>query len=354
MQTILNKKIGIDPTKQPLFLGEDLSLQRYDKFRYPELFELFDKQLQMFWRPEEIELTKDRADFQTLSDHEKFIFTSNLKYQTMMDSVIARGISTITEYTSNLEFEAASKVWQMFEVLHSYAYTYIIKNVYSDPDIIFNEVLQDEEIMKRADTVAKDYDLLKHCNEKDIKSQIYLTLISVNILEAIRFYVSFACSFAFAENKKMMGNADIIKLIQRDENLHLQITQNVLRALKENESEGFQETIKANEEKAVAMFVEAVNEEKAWAKHLFKDGAILGLNEELLSQYIEYLARVRMKALDLPVPEHFAQKNPLGWIRSWTNSNEVQVAPQEHEITSYKKNSVTNDAASMEFAGLEL
>lgn len=353
MKTVLNTEINTDPTKQPLFLGRDLSLQRYDKFRYPELFELFDKQLQLFWRPEEIELTRDRADFQTLTDHERFIFTSNLKYQTMMDSVIARGIGTITQWTSNLEFEAAANVWQMFETIHSYAYTYIIKNVYAKPSDVFDSIIDDPEIMKRAASVSRDYDMLMHC-DGDVKSQIYLTLISVNILEAIRFYVSFACSFAFAENKKMIGNADIIKLIQRDENCHLQITQTLLNKMRMHEDEGFKETIEKNRDKAVSMFVEAVEEEKAWAKHLFKDGAILGLNEVLLCGYIEYLARVRMNALGLDCPEEYATKNPLGWLRSWTNSDQVQVAPQETEITSYKKSSTVNDSGSLDFSGFDL
>lgn len=349
-KTVLNKKIGIDPTKQPLFLGEDLAIQRYDKFRHPVFFDLYDKQMQFVWRPEEIELKKDRNDFQTLSENEKFIFTENLLYQTMMDSVIARGIGTLDEYISNLELEACCNEWRKFETLHSYSYTYIIKNVYNNPDELFASILENKEIMKRAETAARDYDLLSHCGD-DPKSQIYLTLISINILESIRFYVSFACSFAFAENKKMVGNADIIKLIQRDENLHLQITQNLIKILQSNESEGFVQVCKDNEQKAVEMFIEAVEEEKAWAKHLFANGSILGLNEQFLCKYIEHLATVRMRAIGLPSP-YSVNKNPLGWIRSWTNSNEVQVAPQETEITSYKIGGSKNDIGDLDLGGI--
>ncbi len=345
MQTILNKKLNIDPTTEPLFLGEALSLQRYDKFRYPVFFDLYSKQMEFNWRPEEKALGLDRVHYQTLSPHEKFIFTSNLKYQTLMDSVIARGIGTLSDYISNLELEACCTEWSRFETLHSYSYTYIVKNVYADPGEVFDNILNDEEIMKRANTVARDYDLLAHCAD-DPKAQIYLTLISINILEAIRFYVSFACSFAFAENKKMVGNADIIKLIQRDENLHLQITQNLLKILRDNPDEGFQKTVVEQEAKAVEMFYEAVEEEKMWAKYLFKDGSILGLNEELLCQYIEYLATVRMKAIGLPT-KYNVKKNPLGWLRSWQDSGAVQEAPQEIEKTTYKIGASTNDIADM-------
>lgn len=348
MKTILNEKIGIDTTKQPIFLGEDLALQRYDRFKYKKYFDLFNEQLQAFWRPEEISLVNERNDYQNLTDNEKFIFTSNLKYQTLLDSVIARGIPTLTEHVSIPEVEACFNVWQMFETIHSYAYTYIVKNVYSEPSEVFDTILEDENIMKRAESVCKDYDLLKFCQD-DIQSQIYLTLVSVNVLEAIRFYVSFACSFAFAENKKMVGNADIIKLIQRDENMHLQITQNLIKTLQKEEKEGLVETTKKCEEKAVSMFAEAVEEEKAWASYLFKDGAILGLNETILHSYIEYLATVRMKAINLP-PIFDVKKNPIGgWLESWTDSSLVQVAPQEHEITSYKISATENDLENMEF-----
>ena len=227
MKSVLNK-MNVDTLKQPLFLGEDLSLQRYDKFKYPVFFDLYKKQLEFFWRPEEIELKKDRSDFKdssVMSENEKFIFTSNLKYQTMMDSVICRGVPTIQEYVSNPELEACLNVWQFFEQIHSYSYTYIIKNVYPNPSDILDSCLTDKEIVARADVAVKEYDKLrKLSNSKkidDIKKQIYLTLISINILEAIRFYVSFICAFAFAENKKMVGNADIVKLIKRDESIHL-------------------------------------------------------------------------------------------------------------------------------------
>jgi len=352
MKSILNR-INVDTTKQPLFLGEGLSLQRYDRFRYEIFFKLFRKQIELIWTPEEISLDRDRADFQTLTDNEKFIFTSNLKFQTMLDSVVSRGVPTLLQYVSNPELEACLNVWQMFETLHSYSYTYIVKNVYSDPGRVLDSTLEDEEILKRAETVCRDYDLLAS-SKGDVKSQIYLTLISINILEAIRFYVSFVCAFAFAENKKMIGNADIIKLIKRDEAVHVSITQNIIKCLREQADEGFQETIRANESKALSMFEEAVAEEKAWATYLFANGSMLGLNEQILHQYIEWLADTRLVALGLP-RVYNAKRNPIkGWSDAWFDSEKVQVAPQEHEITSYKISASENDIGKMDLTGFKL
>ncbi len=337
-----------------------MSLQRYDKFKYPVFFDLFKKQLEFFWRPEEIELKKDRSDFKDdtiMSDNERFIFTSNLKYQTMMDSVICRGVPAIQEYVSNPELEACLNVWQFFEQIHSYSYTYIIKNVYSNPSEILDSCLTDEEIVARADVAVREYDKLKSLtNSKrpdDIKRQIYLTLISINILEAVRFYVSFICAFAFAENKKMSGNADIVKLIKRDEAIHLYNTQEILKILCNVKSEGFTRIAKECEEEACRMFASAAEEEKKWASYLFKDGSIIGLNEPVMHQYIDWLCMSRRKAIGLP--HESGIKNPIsGWTEPWMNSEAVQVAPQEHEITSYKIGASVNDLEDMDFGDIKL
>ena len=285
MTTVFNKK-SVDTTTQPLFLGEPLGLQRYDRFKYPIFWDLYNKQVEFFWRPEEIELKKDRADFQTLTDNEKFIFTSNLKYQTMLDSVICRGVPTLLEHVSNPELEACLNVWGFFEQIHSTSYSYIIKNVYADPSSVFDSTLKDKEILKRAESAIEDYNKLSYGQYDDIKEQLYMTLISINILEAIRFYVSFICSFAFAKNKKMIGNADIIRLIKRDEAIHLYNTQTILNILKDEKSEGFQGVVKKCHDDAIAMFERAANEEKEWASYLFKDGSLIGLNETTLHGYI--------------------------------------------------------------------
>ena len=356
--SILNIK-NVDYTKQPIFLGDNLGLQRYDKFKYPVFFDLYKKQMEMFWRPEEINLTKDRNDYKGLmEENEKFIFTSNLKYQTMLDSVICRGVPSLTQFVSNPELEASMNAWQFFEQIHSYSYTYVVKNVYADPSEVLDSCFTDKEILKRAKVVIKEYNKLeemskKASSKKELKKQIYLTLITINILEAVRFYVSFVCSFAFAENKKMVGNADIIKLIKRDEALHLYNTQEIIKILRTMPEEGFVQIAKECEDEACAMFDTAAEEEKNWAEYLFKDGSIIGLNEKVLSQYVDWLCMSRRKAIGLPYDT--GHKNPIaGWTDPWMRSEAVQVAPQEHEITSYKIGATTNDLGETDFGDLGL
>ena len=357
MKTIFNTK-NVDPMNQPLFLGKDLGVQRYDVVKYPIFRELDSKQMMNFWRPEEIELKKDRGDFKEMSDNEKFIFTSNLKYQTMLDSVICRGVPTLLEFVTNTELEACLMTWQFFEKIHSQSYSYIIQNVFADSSEVFGGIYEDKEIMKRANGAIRDYNNLMGmaCDTtkpSDLKKQIYMTVVSINILEAIRFYVSFVCSFAFAENKKMVGNADIIKLIKRDEALHLANTQAILKILHKEDSEGFVNTAKQCQEDAVKMFENAAKEEKEWASYLFKDGSIIGLNETVLHQYIDWLCMSRRKTIGLPYDN--VGKNPIaGWTQAWMQSESVQVAPQEHEITSYKIGASKNDLDDMDFGDMKL
>jgi len=353
MKTIFNTK-NVDAMSQPLFLGKDLGVQRFDIIKYPVFTNLDSKMMEFFWRPQEVELKKDRSDFKEMSDNEKFIFTSNLKYQTMLDSVICRGVPTLLEYVSNTELEACLMTWQFFEKIHSQSYSYIIQNVYADSSEVFDGIYSDKEIMKRAASAIEDYNnLMGMANNKtaDLKKQIYMTIVSINILEAIRFYVSFICSFAFAENKKMVGNADIIKLIKRDEALHLSNTQEILKILHKQESEGFVKVAEQCQDAAIEMFDRAAQEEKEWASYLFKDGSIIGLNEVVLHQYIDWLCMSRRKSIGLPYEK--VGKNPVaGWTDPWMKSESVQVAPQEHEITSYKIGASKNDLEDMDFGDL--
>ena len=353
MKTIFNTK-NVDAMSQPLFLGKDLGVQRFDIIKYPVFTNLDSKMMEFFWRPQEVELKKDRSDFKEMSDNEKFIFTSNLKYQTMLDSVICRGVPTLLEYVSNTELEACLMTWQFFEKIHSQSYSYIIQNVYADSSEVFDGIYTDKEIMKRASSAIEDYNnLMGMANNKtaDLKKQIYMTIVSINILEAVRFYVSFICSFAFAENKKMVGNADIIKLIKRDEALHLSNTQEILKILHKQESEGFVKVAEQCQDAAIEMFDRAAQEEKEWASYLFKDGSIIGLNEVVLHQYIDWLCMSRRKSIGLPYEK--VGKNPVaGWTDPWMKSESVQVAPQEHEITSYKIGASKNDLEDMDFGDL--
>lgn len=349
--TILNLE-NYDELKEPLFLGKNLGIQSYDIVKYPQFLKMTvgaGGQWERFWRPEEIELKKDRSDYEKLTANERFIFTSNLKFQTMLDSVICRGVPAFQQYLSNKELEICMITWGFFEAIHSYSYTYIIKNIYPEPEKIFKEILLDKEIRERAKLSVSCYDGLydvKGESEKKIKEQIYLSLIAVNILEAIRFYVSFVCAFAFAERERMSGNADIISLIRRDEALHLGITQEVLRILEREPSEGFQQTAKDCRQQAIDMFAQGAEEEKKWAQYLFKDGSLMGLNEEILSDYIEHLTDKRLHALGFD--KMFGTKNPMDWLDSWMNPSSVQRAPQEIDVTNYKIGSSHNDLGDLE------
>jgi ribonucleoside-diphosphate reductase beta chain len=337
MKNIINLR-QVDYTKEPLFFGAELSIQRYDKFRYEKIFNMFKQHISYFWRPEEVNLSKDRADFNSLTEHERFIFTKNLGYQILLDSVQSRGISHLLEDCSNPESELFAKTWEFFETLHSYSYTYIIKNIYSNPSEVFDTILKDDEILKRTTSVTKYYDdLIDHIPDETIddkKKKLYLTLVSINILEGIRFYVSFACSYCFAQNKKMEGNAKIISFINRDENLHMGFSTQVLKYLADDPSEGFQHIVKECEPIVIQMYKDAANEEMEWAKYLFKDGAMIGLNSEILIQYMKWLTNNRLKAIRLN-PIFDKAVNPINWITNWTESKSIQEAPQETEKESY-------------------
>lgn len=340
MKHILNTNPDLDFTKSPIFFGNsELSIQRYDKFRYEKIFNMFKQHISYFWRPEEVSLAKDRGDFQSLTEHEKFIFTKNLGYQILLDSVQSRGISNLLEYCSNQEVELFAKTWEFFETIHSYSYTYIIKNIYSDPSSVFDSIMKDEEILKRASSVTYYYDELINSipeeSEYDKKKKLYLTLVSINILEGIRFYVSFACSYCFAQNKKMEGNAKIISLINRDENLHMGFTSFILKQMREDWREGFQKIVEDCESLVIKMYEDAAKEELEWAEYLFKDGSMIGLNAEILTQYMKWLTNNRMKIIGLD-PIFDKVQNPISWINVWTGgSTQVQNAPQETEIDSY-------------------
>jgi ribonucleotide reductase beta subunit family protein with ferritin-like domain len=375
--TVFNTE-EVNTKKQPMFFGAPLNIQRYDSYKYPIFDKLTTQQLGYFWRPEEVSLQKDRGDYQTLRPEQKHIYTSNLKYQIMLDSVQGRGPGmAFLPYCSLPELEACMTVWEFMEMIHSRSYTYIIKNVYSDPSEIFDTIIHDERILERAESVTESYndfinsaqgygasESWKHRlegvtyakeNLNDVKRKLYRAVANVNILEGIRFYVSFACSFAFGELKLMEGSAKIISLIARDENQHLALTQNILNKWKEGDDPEMQQIAKEEEEWVYAMFDRAVNEEKKWADYLFKDGSMIGLNDKLLQQYVEWIANRRMKAIGLkPVYDIPANNNPLPWTSHWINSKGVQVAPQETEITSYLVGGIKQDMQKNAFSGFKL
>ena len=375
--TVFNTE-DVDTKKQPMFFGKPLGVQRYDSYRYPTFDRLTTQQLGYFWRPEEVSLQKDRGDYQSLRPEQKHIYTSNLKYQIMLDSVQGRapGMAFIP-YCSLPELESCMEVWQFMEMIHSRSYTYIIKNVYSNPSEVFDTIIKDDRILERAKSVTEAYDdfintaqewgqsnLWKddwrtHPNAKweikDLKRQLYRAVANVNILEGIRFYVSFACSFAFGELKLMEGSAKIISLIARDENQHLVLTQNILKNWREGDDPEMQVIAEEEKDNTIEMFKKCVEEEKNWAEYLFKDGTMIGLNDKLLGQYVEWIANKRMKTLGLqPIYDIPARNNPLPWTQHWLTSKGLQVAPQETEVESYMVGGIKQDVKKDTFSGFKL
>ena len=375
--TVFNTN-AVKTTKQPMFFGAPLGVQRYDEFKYPIFEKLTQQQLGYFWRPEEVSLQKDRVDYHTLRPEQKHIFTSNLKYQIMLDSVQGRAPGmAFMPYVSLPELEGCMSIWQTMEMVHSRSYTYIIKNVYPDPTEVLDTIIEDEKILARAESVTRAYDEFlqvaqewgqsnnwrhdwkDHINSqwtrKDLKTKLYLAVVNVYILEAIRFYVSFACSFAFGELKIMEGNAKIIGLIARDESQHMTVTLNIIKNWIKGDDPEMVEIAEEQEENVIQMFKDCVDEEEKWAEYLFKDGSMIGLNSQLLQSYVEWIANRRMKSIGLkPIYDVPLSNNPLPWTEHWLNSKSMQVAPQETEVESYVIGSIKQDVDKNTFAGFKL
>jgi ribonucleoside-diphosphate reductase beta chain len=358
-----NKK---DATQVKAFFDDAPTIARYDRQKYAWIEKLTDKQLGFFWRPEEVDIYKDAKDFKDLTVHEQHIFTSNLKRQILLDSVQGRAPTIAFGPICSLpELETWITTWAFSETIHSRSYTHIIRNIYPNPSKVFDDIIEIAEIVDCAKDISKYYDALIAQNNLPAsrywespsslyrhKKALWLALMSVNVLEGVRFYVSFACSWAFAEVKKMEGNAKIIKFIARDENVHLAGTQQLLKAL-QKEDEDFARIAEETKQECVELFVNAVEQEKAWASFLFKDGSMVGLNETLLNEYIEWIANKRMTAIGLPTP-YKGGSNPLPWTQKWISGAEVQVAPQETEITSYVNGGVKKDVTTDTFKGFSL
>ena len=375
--TVFNSE-EVDTKKQPMFFGKPLGVQRYDSFKYPVFDRLTTQMLGYFWRPEEVSLQKDRADYQSLRPEQKHIFTSNLKYQILLDSVQGRGPGmAFAPYCALPELEGAMNVWQFMEMIHSKSYTYIIKNVYPDPSEVFDTILNDGRILDRAKSVTRAYDEFineahqwdqsnlwkdgwENSQAKDfalneLKRKLYRAVANVNILEGIRFYVSFACSFAFGELKLMEGSAKIISLISRDENQHLVLTQNIMKNWMNGDDPEMQKIAEEERNNVISMFKNAVEEEKDWAEYLFSGGSMIGLNDKLLNQYVEWIANKRMKALGIdPIYDQPLRNNPLPWTQHWISSKGLQVAPQETEVESYVVGGIKQDMKKNTFSGFKL
>lgn len=364
--TVFNKK-KIDFTKEKIFFGEELNTQRFDEFKYPIFDKLTQRQLGFFWRPEEISLQKDRGDYQKLSDAQKHIFTSNLRYQTLLDSVQGRAPAiAFLPFVTIPELESCIITWDFMETIHSRSYTHIIKNIYSDPSEVFDTILDEPAIIARAENVTAKYDefielgrrklLGLKVDEYELYKALYLALISVNILEGIRFFVSFACSFAFGESKSMEGSAKIISLIARDEAQHLAITQHILKCYQKHENDKvMNKVMKDCEQEVYAMYEDAVKQEKEWSEFLFQHGSMIGLSTQLLGNYVEFIANKRLRAIGLnPIYNISSTNNPLPWTSHWFNSRGSQNAPQETEIESYVIGGIKQDVNDDTFKGFAL
>lgn len=366
-----------DALKEPMFFGQPVNVARYDQQKYEVFEKLIEKQISFFWRPEEIDISKDRRDFANLPEHEKHIFISNLKYQTLLDSIQGRSPNVaLLPLVSIPELETWIETWSFFETIHSRSYTHIIRNIVTDPSVVFDDIVDNEQILRRAEDIATYYDDLIEYSQyynlfgegthtidgktitislRELKKKLYLCLMCVNVLEAIRFYVSFACSFSFAERELMEGNAKIIKLIARDEALHLTSTQHMLNIMKSGVDDPEMAEIAAElEEESYEIFRKAAEQEKEWAAYLFKDGSTIGLNKEILCQYVEYITNLRMLSVGLKPCFENATVNPIPWINAWLSSDAVQVAPQEVEISSYVIGQIDAKVSVDDFNGLEI
>lgn len=359
-----------------MFFDESVDIQRFESVKYSALEKLTEQQKGFFWTPEEVDVTRDKIDFTSLSDIEKHIFTSNLKRQILLDSVQGRGPNLmLLPYASLPELENFIETWAFFEgAIHSRSYTHIIRNVYANPSEVFDTMLDIPEITDCAADIAKYYDDLDIAgtyykmlgagthtingetivvDTYELKKKLWLCLNSINILEGIRFYVSFACSWAFAENNLMEGNAKIIRFICRDENLHLAATQLILRLLKKEDPD-FQKIADECHDEVQKMFMDAIRQEEEWADYLFKDGSIIGLNAQILKDYIRWIGSKRMTAVGVKCPFSVSKNNPLPWTVEWISNADVQVAPQETEISSYIIGGITNDINTDDFSNYEL
>ena len=374
--SVLNLTSRRDHTKSLAFLDPEgsLGMQRYDTLKYRQFDKLTDKQLGFFWRPEEVDVLRDAKDFRDLTDWEKHIFTANLKRQILLDSVQGRSPNlAFLPLVTLPELETWIETWAFSETIHSRSYTHIIRNIYNDPALIFDQMLEVEEIMQCANDITRYYDdLIQYSNwyqmlgvgqhtvngevigvdSYELKKRIWLCLSSVNVFEGIRFYVSFACSWAFAELKKMEGNAKIIKFIARDENVHLASTQQLLKLLPQDDPD-YAKIREESMSEVQMMYESAVDQEKKWANLFFREGSMIGLNEQLLSDYIEWVANKRMTAIGIP-SAYRGGSNPLPWTQKWIAGADVQVAPQETEISSYIIGGTKQDITDTTFHGMSL
>ncbi len=367
--SVFNQNV-IDVTAQPMFFGEDTGTARFDIYKHKIFEDLTEKQLSFFWRPEEVNLTADRAQYDKIAPFEQRIFTNNLKYQSLLDSIQGRAPGlAFSAICSDVSLETWIQTWGFSETIHSRSYTHIMRNLYDNPSKEFDDIVLNPAIMKRATAISDYYDNLidavryyqnakEHLNAgrangaiiddrlEDAMRKLYLCMHVVNALEAIRFYVSFACTFNFMESYEIMeGNVKIMKLIARDEQLHLKGTQYIIRQIQNGgEGEQWKKIAEELQEEANQIFLDVATQEKEWVDDLFVDGEPRGLNKNNMYAYVDYLTHSRMQSCGLDSPfKGQSLKHPIPFMRKYLNSEMVQVAPQEVEISSYLISQIDHD-----------
>lgn len=349
MNTIYTNKY-IDFTKEPIFFGSGKNSQRYDVIKYPIFDKIWEKMAGFDWSHDEVACTKDQVDFHNLPENMKFAFTRVLQKLIFLDSVQGRGLlQTIGSIITNPEFECCVTEWQRFEISrHSRSYTHILRSIYSNPSDIFDESFNIPELLSIADSISQKYEdcfeavVKYHSDAKitdDLKLKILKMLIEINILEGVRFYSGFATIWSMHYSQGFMERSSkILQLICRDENLHLNITQNLLRILKTEVSEGFTDTYKSLENYIIERYTQVAQEEFEWIDYLFSKGSFLGMTSDLAKIYLKYLINRRLKALKEPQIFSGFNTNPIPWVNEYINMDAVLVNPQEAEILNYSQN----------------
>jgi ribonucleoside-diphosphate reductase beta chain len=334
--------------KRKMFLDPEgpVTVQRFEEVKYPKIAKFEELARGFFWVPEEISLTKDKMDHKESTDAIKHIFTSNLLRQTALDSIQGRAPSQIFQPVISLpELEALVSNWSFFETnIHSKSYSHIIRNVYGVPKEEFNKIHDTAEIVGMAANIGRYYEDLHQLNCRkevgeeiplhDHKKAIWLALHASYALEAFRFMVSFATSLAMVENRIYIGNGNIISLILQDELLHTEWTAWLINNVTKDDPD-FLELVDECREEVYAMYMEVIEEEKAWADYLFSKGVVIGLNAAILKDFVDYTAFIRLKEIGIKYAEEHPRSSPIPWFNKHVNINKKQTALQESESTNY-------------------
>jgi ribonucleoside-diphosphate reductase beta chain len=343
-----NLKTKTDYLSRKMFLDPEgpVTIQRFEEVKYNKLQKIEQTARGFFWVPEEISLSKDANDFKDASDAVKHIFTSNLLRQTALDSLQGRGPAQVfTPVVSLPELEALMFNWSFFETnIHSRSYSHIIRNIYNVPKEVFNTIHDTEEIVDMASSVGEYYDRLHHINcrkemgeqvsEEEHVKAIWLALNASYALEAFRFMVSFATSLAMVENKIFIGNGNIISLILQDELLHKEWTAWMINQVVK-EDQRFARAKEQCEKEVYQLYLDVIREEKQWAEYLFKKGPVIGLNSNILKDFVDYTALTALKEIGIKYTEPAPRTTPIPWFNKHSDTSKKQTALQENESTNY-------------------